>query len=46
MTDFFTAKRIVILLIVIIAGLILGRLIPRAILNFLLGGSLFGGDIL
>ena len=41
---FFTKKRIVILVIVIIAGLVLGRLAVRAFLNMLLGGTLFGGD--
>jgi len=46
MDGFFTKERIVILIIVIMAGLILGRLIPRAFLNMLLGGTLFGGDIL
>jgi len=46
MGGFFTRERIIILIIVIIAGLILGRLIPRAFLNMLLGGTLFGGDIL
>ena len=43
---FFTKKRLVILAIVIGCGLILGRLVPRAILNALLGGALFGGDVL
>ena len=46
MDGFFTKERIVILIIVIVAGLILGRLIPRTFLNMLLGGTLFGGDIL
>ena len=46
MSDFFTKERIVILIIVIVAGFVLGRLIPRAFLNLLLGGTLFGGDIL
>lgn len=46
MNDFFTMKRIVILAIVIFAGIILGRLAVRAVLNLLLGGTLFGGNIL
>lgn len=40
------AKRVVILLIVIAAGIILGRLAVRAALNLLLGGTLFGGNVL
>lgn len=40
------AKRLVILLIVIAAGIILGRLAVRAVLNLLLGGTLFGGNVL
>ena len=40
------AKRLVILLIVIAAGIILGRLAVRAALNLLLGGTLFGGNVL
>ena len=39
-------KRFVVLLIVIITGAILGRLAVRAGLNLLLGGTLFGGNIL
>jgi len=46
MAEFFTKERIIILIVVIIAGLVLGRLIPRAFMNMLLGGTLFGGDIL
>jgi hypothetical protein len=46
MSDFFTLKRIVILLIIIIFGIILGRLAVRAVLNIMLGGTLFGGDFL
>ena len=40
------AKRLFILLIVIAAGMILGRLAVRAVLNLLLGGTLFGGNVL
>ncbi|MDO4523534.1 MAG: hypothetical protein Q4B57_10395 [Eubacteriales bacterium] len=46
MSEFFTTKRIVILMIIIILGIVLGRLAVRAFLNIMLGGSLFGGDFL
>ena len=41
-----TKKRLVVLLIVMILGVISGRLVVRAGLNLLLGGTLFGGNIL
>lgn len=41
-----TQKRILILLIVILAGIVLGRLAVRALLNFLMGGTMFGGSFL
>ncbi|MDO5400932.1 MAG: hypothetical protein Q4F17_08140 [Eubacteriales bacterium] len=41
-----TKKRILILAIVILAGIILGRLAVRAVMNLMLGGSLFGGNFL
>ena len=41
-----TKRRLVILLIVIVFGAVLGRLAVRAGLNLLLGGTLFGGNIL
>lgn len=41
-----TSKRTIILLVVIAAGIVLGRLAVRAVLNFLMGGTLFGGDFL
>lgn len=41
-----TTKRIIIVIIVAIIGIILGRLAVRAFGNFLLGGTLFGGNIL
>lgn len=41
-----TGKQIIILIIVIIVAAVLGRLAVRAILNFLLGGTLFGGNLL
>lgn len=39
-------KRIIILTVVVIAGIILGRLAVRAITNLMLGGTLFGGNFL
>lgn len=42
----FTQKRIIILLVVIIVAAILGRLAVRAVMNLLLGGTLFGGNFL
>ena len=41
-----TKKRFVILLIVSLLGAVLGRLAVRAGLNLLLGGTLFGGNVL
>ena len=41
-----TKKRWVIVAAVAILGFILGRLIVRAFLNLLLGGTLFGGNLL
>lgn len=46
MTNFLTVKRNIILGIVIIAGLILGRLAVRMFINLMVGGSLFGGNFL
>ena len=39
-------KRIFILAAVILAAAILGRLAVRAVMNVLLGGTLFGGNFL
>ena len=41
-----TAKRIIILVIIIAVGFCLGRLAVRAGMNLLLGGTLFGGNLL
>ena len=41
-----TTKRILILAVIILTGFIMGRLAVRALLNLLLGGTLFGGNIL
>ena len=42
----FTRKRIIILGIIVIVGFILGRLAFRTFLNILVGGTLFGGNLL
>ncbi len=42
----FTKKRVAILIIVALVGIVLGRLVVRAIINFLVGGTLFGGNFL
>ena len=39
-------RRLIILAIIIIVGIVLGRLAVRGFLNFLLGGTMFGGNIL
>lgn len=41
-----TRKRLLILLIVIVVAAVLGRLAVRAVLNLMLGGTLFGGNFL
>ena len=41
-----TAKRILILSAIVLIGFVLGRLAVRALMNLLLGGTLFGGNIL
>lgn len=41
-----TQKRIFILCIIIVIAAILGRLAVRAVMNFLLGGTMFGGNFL
>ena len=41
-----TQKRLLILLGGIIVAAVLGRLAVRAVLNMLLGGTLFGGNFL
>ena len=40
------AKRIIVLDVIVIVAAILGRLAIRAFLNFLVGGTLFGGNFL
>lgn len=39
-------KRLIILLIVVIIGIVLGRLAIRAVMNLMLGGTMFGGNFL
>ena len=41
-----TAKRILIIAVIVVVAFVLGRLAVRAFLNLLLGGTLFGGDFL
>ncbi len=41
-----TQKRLIILAVVIIVAFILGRLAIRALLNLIVGGTLFGGNFL
>ncbi|SDD54404.1 hypothetical protein SAMN05428987_5217 [Paenibacillus sp. CF095] len=43
---FFTTKRIIILVLVIVIAAVFGRLMFRFALNLLLGGTMFGGNIL
>ena len=38
-----TAKRIIIVFIITLLAFVLGRLAVRALMNLLLGGTLFGG---
>ena len=40
------AKRIIILLIIIVVAFVLGRLAVRAVMNMMLGGTMFGGNFL
>lgn len=42
----FDRKRIMILVVIAIIGFIIGRLVFRGVLNLLIGGTLFGGNIL
>lgn len=41
-----TQKRLLILLVIAVAAFALGRLAVRAVMNLLLGGTLFGGNFL
>lgn len=39
-------KKAIVLTIIVLVGFVLGRLAVRAFMNALLGGTLFGGNIL
>lgn len=41
-----TQKRLLILLIIAVVAFVLGRLAVRAVINLLIGGTLFGGNFL
>ena len=41
-----TSKRMIILAVIIVVAFVLGRLAVREGLNLMLGGTLFGGNIL
>ena len=41
-----TQKRLLILLIIAVVAFVLGRLAVRAVINLLIGGTLFGGNLL
>ena len=41
-----TTKRIIIYLVILVVAFCLGRLVVRAVMNMMLGGTLFGGNIL
>lgn len=41
-----TQKRLIILLVIMIVAFILGRLAVRAVMNLLIGGTMFGGNFL
>lgn len=41
-----TQKRLLILLVIAVVAFILGRLAVRAVMNLMLGGTLFGGNLL
>lgn len=41
-----TQKRLLILAVIAVVAFVLGRLAVRGVLNFLVGGTLFGGDFL
>lgn len=42
----FIMKRTIIILVIIVIAFILGRLAVRAVMNLLLGGTMFGGNFL
>ncbi len=42
----FEKKQVIVFVVIAILGIILGRLAFRAFLNMLVGGTMFGGNIL
>ncbi len=46
MNTFFTKRRLIILVIVIVCGILLGRFAVRLVMNLMLGGTAFGGNFL
>lgn len=42
----FTKKRVIIFGVVALAGFYLGALVTRAVINLMIGGTLFGGNFL
>ncbi|WP_296875322.1 hypothetical protein [Thomasclavelia sp.] len=42
----FTKKRIIALCTIALLGFYLGALVTRAVINLMLGGTLFGGNLL
>lgn len=41
-----TQKRLIILAVIIVVGILLGRIAVRAVMNLMLGGTMFGGNFL
>ena len=41
-----TQKRVLIMAVIAVIAFVLGRLAVRAVMNLLIGGSLFGGNFL
>ena len=40
------AKKIIIIAVIVVVAFVLGRLAVRAFMNMLLGGTMFGGNLL
>ena len=41
-----TVKRIIIIAVIVVVAFVLGRLAVRAVMDLMLGGTLFGGNFL
>lgn len=39
-------KRLIMVAVIVVVGIVLGRLAVRAFMNMLMGGTMFGGNIL